>query len=141
LKPEARLGRGVKPPTDLKQFETWEASQGYGSVGYFGWCSISKRMAMYYMTGDEFSAREFVRLSFPDKQALKDIETIDGERIENKHDPLAGFYHYNAHMMILFWNLIETSPVFSENFAPTKSSISPTALLAAHTSCVLVSAS
>ena len=111
---DTKLGQGVKPPTDIREFETWEASKGYGSVGYFGWCSISKRMAMYYMTGDEFSAREVVRLSFPDPQALKDIEEIDGERIENKHDPLAGFYHYNAHLAILFWDLIEESPVFTD---------------------------
>ncbi len=111
---DTKLGKGVKPPTDIKEFETWEASLGYGSVGYFGWCSISKRMAMYYMTGDEFSAREVVRLSFPDQQAIRDIEEIDGERIENKHDPLAGFYHYNAHMAILFWDLIEESPVFTD---------------------------
>lgn len=109
-----RLGKGVHVPTDIREFETWEASKGYGSVGYFGWCSISKRMAMYYMTGDEFSAREVIRLSFPDKRAIKDMEEIDGERIENKHDPLAGFYHYNAHMAILFWDLIEESPVFTD---------------------------
>ena len=109
-----RLGKGTSVPTDIRAFETWDASKGYGSVGYFGWCSISKRMAMYYMAGDEFSAREVVRLSFPDAQALKDIETIDQERIENKHDPLAGFYHYNAHMAILYWNLIEASPLFTD---------------------------
>jgi len=111
---ETKLGKGVKPPADLEEFETWEASRGYGSVGYFGWCSISKRMAMYYMTGDELSASEVVRLSFPDEQALKEIARIDGERIENKHDPLAGFYHYNAHMAILFWDLIEESPLFTD---------------------------
>ena len=110
---QTQLGKGVTPPTDIKEFETWEASRGYGSIGYFGWCSISKHMAMYYMTGNEASAREVVRLSFPDEQAIRDIEEIDGERIENKHDPLAGFYHYNAHMAILFWDLIEESPVFS----------------------------
>jgi len=109
-----KLGKGVKPPTAINDFETWEASKGYGSSGYFGWCSISKRMAMYYMTGDAQSAREVIRLSFPDKQALQDIEDIDGERIENKHDPLAGFYHYNAHMAILFWDLIEESPLFTD---------------------------
>lgn len=111
---ETKLGKGVKVPTDVREFETWEASKGYGSIGYFGWCSISKRMAMYYMTGDRFSAREVLRLSFPDKQAIRDIEEIDGERIENKHDPLAGFYHYNAHMAILFWDLIEESPEFTD---------------------------
>ncbi|NUQ64449.1 MAG: hypothetical protein HUU20_18440, partial [Pirellulales bacterium] len=111
---DTRLGKGITPPTELKDFEIWEASAGYGSVGYFGWTSISKRMAMYYMTGDTQSAREVVRLSFPDKQATKEIEEIDGERIENKHDPLAGFYHYNAHMAVLLWDLIEESPVFSD---------------------------
>ncbi len=111
---KTQLGEGVTPPTDIKKFETWEASRGYGSIGYFGWCSISKHMAMYYMTGNEASAREVVRLSFPDEQAIRDIEEIDGERIENKHDPLAGFYHYNAHMAILLWDLIEESPVFSD---------------------------
>lgn len=111
---ETRLGRGVTPPSDVHQFETWEASKGYGSIGYFGWTSISKHMAMYYMTGNEHSAREFVRLAFPDARAIKDLEEVDGERVENKHDPLAGFYHYNAHMAILFWDLIEESPVFSD---------------------------
>ncbi|HEY9489929.1 MAG TPA: hypothetical protein VIQ51_16435, partial [Chryseosolibacter sp.] len=108
-----RLGENVVIPADLRQFETWEASKGYGSVGYFGWNSISKRMAMYYMTGDPFHAREALRLSFPDSEALKEIDEIDGERIENKHDPLAGPYHYNAMMLILYWDLIEESPVFS----------------------------
>jgi hypothetical protein len=108
------LGKGITVPTDLRQFETWEASAGYGSVGYFGWNSLSKRLAMYYMTGDEFQAREFLRLAFPDAQALKEITEIDEERIENKDDPLAGPYHYNAHMMVLFWDLVEESPVFTD---------------------------
>ena len=111
---EIRLSDGIEIPEDLRDFETWEASRGYGSIGYFGWCSISKRMAMYYMTGDEFHAREFIRLSFPDEKAKKEIADLDGERIENKDDPLAGPYHYNAHMMILFWDLVEESPVFTD---------------------------
>ncbi|MGD8499391.1 MAG: hypothetical protein PVJ86_02015 [Phycisphaerales bacterium] len=111
---EIRLGRGIRVPTDLREFETWEASKGYGSVGYFGWNSISKRMAMYYMTGDAFHAREFIRLAFPDEKTRREIAEIDGERIENKSAPLSGPYHYDAHMMILFWDLIEESPVFSD---------------------------
>ena len=112
---ETKLGRGLQPRADLGAFQTWDASEGYRSVGYFGWCSISKRMAMYYMTGDEHSAREVVRLAFPDQQAIKDIERVDGEQIENKHDPLAGFYHYNAHQAILLWDLIEESPLFTND--------------------------
>ncbi|MEJ2705004.1 MAG: hypothetical protein P8Z79_21410, partial [Sedimentisphaerales bacterium] len=111
---DIKLGEGIHIPTNLRKFETWEASEGYGSVGYFGWNSLSKRMAMYYMTGDPFQAREFIRLAFPDEKARAEIAAIDGERIENKDEPLSGPYHYNAHMMILFWDLIEESPVFSD---------------------------
>ena len=111
---EIELGDGIEVPTDLRDFEIWNASKGYGSIGYFGWNSISKRMAMYYMTGEPFHAREALRLAFPDDQAKVEIADIDGERIENKDDPLGGPYHYNAHMMILFWDLIEESPVFTD---------------------------
>ena len=111
---EIRLGDGMHVPEALEDFETWEASAGYRSVGYFGWNSISKHMAMYYMTGREHHAREFLRLAFPDAKARSEIAAIDGERIENKDEPLSGPYHYNAHMMILYWDLIEESPVFSD---------------------------
>ncbi len=111
---EIRLGKGVVVPKELKQFETWEASKMYASSGYFGWNCISKRMAMYYMTGDPFHAREALRLAFPDKAIIEELAATDGEMIENKEDPLAGPYHYNAHMMILFWDLIEESPVFTD---------------------------
>ncbi len=109
-----RLGEGVVVPTDVREMKIWDASKGYRSVGYFGWNSLSKNMAAYYMTGDPRYAREFLRLAFPDKKALQDISAIDGERIEIKPEPLSGPYHYNAHMMILFWDLIEESPVFTD---------------------------
>ncbi|MBI5393747.1 MAG: hypothetical protein HZA91_00465, partial [Verrucomicrobia bacterium] len=111
---EIKLGTGITVPRNVRELETWEASKGYGSVGYFGWNSISKRMAAYYMSGDPFHAREALRLAFPDKQAFKEIAEIDGEMIEDKDDPLAGAYHYTSHMMILFWDLIEESQVFSD---------------------------
>jgi len=111
---DIRLGKGTAVPTEVREFKVWDASRGYGSVGYFGWNSISKHMAMYYMTGNERSAREFLRLALPDAKARQEIAEIDGERIENKDEPLSGPYHYNAHLMILFWDLIEESPVFTD---------------------------
>ena len=107
---EIKLAPAYKPANDVKQMEIWEASRMYGSSGYFGWNMISKHMANYYMTGDKQSLQEFLRLSFPDAQAIKEIEEYDGERIENKNDPLAGPYHYAAHMMVVLWDLIEESP-------------------------------
>ncbi len=111
---DIKLGKGLVVPEDIGRFETWEASAGYGSSGYFGWNRISKHMAAYYMTGDETHAREALRLAFPDQAAKDEIAATDGEMIENKDDPLAGPYHYNAHMMILYWDLIEDSPVFTD---------------------------
>lgn len=108
------LGEGVVIPHDKKQFEIWEASEGYKSSGYFGWTSISMHMAAYYMSGDEYHAREFLRLAFPDDAAKEEIADFDGERIENKDEPLSGPYHYNAHLLINYWDLIEESPVFSD---------------------------
>lgn len=110
---EVKLGRGLTVPTELRDAQVWEASAGSGSVGYFGWNSLSKRLALYYMTGDEFHAREFLRLAFPDAQVLQELTEIDEERIENKNDPIAGPYHYNGYLMILLWDLVEESPVFS----------------------------
>ncbi|MBT4818517.1 MAG: hypothetical protein HON70_22595, partial [Lentisphaerae bacterium] len=111
---EIKLGRGVEVPTDVRELRIWEASRGYGDIGYFGWNSISKHMAAYYMTGDEHHAREVIRLAFPDAEAKQQIADIDGERIENKDEPLSGPYHYNAHMLVLYWDLIEESPAFSD---------------------------
>lgn len=111
---EIKLSPAYTVPATLKEVPVWEASDGYGSSGYFGWNSISKRMALYYLTGDEQSAREALRLAFPDEATKKELADTDGEMIENKDDPLAGPYHYNAHMMVLYWDLIEESPVFTD---------------------------
>ena len=111
---EITPGEGIEFSHNPEEILIWDASAGYNSTGYFGWNSISKHMAAYYMTGDEHHAREFLRLAFPDAEAKRQITRIDGERIENKDDPLAGPYHYNAHMMILFWDLIEEDPFFSD---------------------------
>ena len=111
---EIQLGRGIDLPQNISEVKTWEDSSMYRSEGYFGWNMISEHMALYYMTGDEIHAREALRLCFPDETAKQDITDIDGELIENKDDPLAGPYHYGALMLILFWDLIEESPVFGD---------------------------
>jgi hypothetical protein len=111
---DVKLGKGYVLPSEVKDYPIWEASRMYGSSGYFGWNIISKHMAAYYMTGSEKDLREFLRLSFPDAAAIKQLEDQDGERIENKTDPLAGPYHYAAHMMITLWDLIEESPLLTD---------------------------
>ena len=112
---DIRLGKGIEVPTDTREAKIWDASAGYKSVGYFGWNSLSKHMALHYMTGEPRHAREFLRLAFPDARARQEICDIDGERVEDKDHPLSGPYHYNAHLMILFWDLIEESPAFTDD--------------------------
>ncbi|MCK5802212.1 MAG: hypothetical protein KAI66_05240, partial [Lentisphaeria bacterium] len=48
---EIQLATGITVPTDVRELRIWEASKGYRDTGYFGWNSISKHMAAYYMTG------------------------------------------------------------------------------------------
>jgi len=111
---EIRLGKDYVVPGNVKEAEIWEASERYKSTGYFGWNMISKNMALYYMTGEQRFLNEFVRLSFTDEEIIREIDLTDGELIENKTDPLAGPYHYAAHMMIEMWDLIEESPLLTD---------------------------
>ncbi|MDO9540719.1 MAG: hypothetical protein Q7J98_00145, partial [Kiritimatiellia bacterium] len=113
---ELRISKEIACPRDLNEMRTWDdATDDVPPSNRFGWNSLSLRMAAYYMTGDEFHAREFLRLAFPDEQAKQEIAAFDGEMIEDKNHPLAGPYHYGAHWMILLWDLIEESPVFTDN--------------------------
>ncbi|HID06624.1 MAG TPA: hypothetical protein EYP10_05690 [Armatimonadetes bacterium] len=111
-----KLGAELKLnlPKSANECGAWEDSVAYSPATYFGWNSVSRNMALYYMTGDEKFAREFLRLAFPDETAIREIWRVDGERIEDKQHPLSGPYHYNAHMMILLWDLIEESPIFTD---------------------------
>ena len=129
---DIRMGDGVIVPDDPRDFEalvrngnvtnmrtsrmyhTWDASDTYGGIGAFGWNSISKRMAMYYMTGDERHAREVVRFIFPDEQTLQEMQEIDGERFELGQNAITALSHYNSHGMVLYWDLIEESPAFTD---------------------------
>lgn len=109
-----KLGDDYSLPDDIEDAKIWDASEEYRSSGYFGWNIISKNMALYYMTGKERYLEEFLRLSFPDSAAIREIAEKDGERIEDKKHPLSGPYHYNASMMIEMWDLIEESPLLTD---------------------------
>ncbi len=109
-----RLGSGKVPPENANDCPSWEDCVGYKPGTYFGWNSISRNMALYYMTADEKFANEFLRLTQPDAKAIEEMWSLDGERIEDKNRPLSGPYHYNAHLMILLWDLIEESPLLTD---------------------------
>lgn len=110
---EIQLGAGITPPLDLEQVITWDDS-AVGGGGY-GWNSISKRMALYYMTGDLFHANEVLRLAFPNEQARAELEVLDGDRVENRETPLSGTRPEYALRMVLYWDLIEESSAFTDD--------------------------
>lgn len=95
---EIQLGQGVKNLPNVKnygQYKIWNESVGYGS-SYFGWNDLSKLMAIYYMTGSEPFAREFIRM------------------VKEKPELITSEYHYWFLYSILYWELIEESPLFSD---------------------------
>lgn len=111
---EIKLGKGISPPASANygDVQVWDAAESDGEG--FGWNSISKNMAIYYMTGQPSFAREALRLAFPDEKAKQELFKTDVGVIFDMDDPLAGPYHYKAHLMVLLWDLIEESPVFSD---------------------------
>ncbi|HWL54603.1 MAG TPA: hypothetical protein VNQ90_19335 [Chthoniobacteraceae bacterium] len=112
---QVKQGKELPTPTSINDLPTWQASMRYPDTRFFGWNGISRRMALYYMTGDESHLTEMLRLSFPDAAAKADLARDDGESFENRNDPLAFPYHYCATRMILYWDLIEESPFFSHD--------------------------
>ena len=103
-----------KVPEDVKDMSIYERSRGYGDVGYFGWNSLAKNLAAYYMTGEKRFAKEFLRLAFPKDQAMQDeLFKRDGEAYRDRSDPIVRIYHYCGSYMILFWELVEEDPVWT----------------------------
>jgi len=99
---------------NLREIPTWHDSITYKGVGrQFGWNSLVELMSLYYMTGEELFAREFIRLAFPDAKAVKELQELDRRSYLDHRDPLGSCDHYRAHMTSMYWDLIEESPVFS----------------------------
>lgn len=110
---DIRLPDDITISEDMKDAPLWSASEGYKYGGFFGWNVLSKRAALYYMTGDERHAREFLKLAFPDADTKREIRRVDAGKVDIS-DPLTGLDHYRSHRMILYWDLIEESPVFTD---------------------------
>jgi hypothetical protein len=112
---DIKLPQKVEEIEKFKLFPTWGASDTYKDRGVgFGWSSLSVRMALYYMTGDKFHAREFLRLAFPDEKAQRELQRDDTYYWAQKSDPIATGEHYHNWKMILYWDLIEEDPFFTD---------------------------
>lgn len=92
---------------------------GYGPLAFFGWNPMSTQAALYYMTGEDKYLREFLRLAIPDPENLpKVIQNLYVERsATGEYDlthPIAMAHHYTTHRMPLLWDLIEESPLLTD---------------------------
>lgn len=101
---------------DVKDIPLWEESRGYPNQGYFGWNSLSKNLAMLYITNDKYYADEFLRLAFPkDRATVDELVKRDGESyMDDPWKPLSSVYHYRGVMVPLYWDLVEENPVWSD---------------------------
>lgn len=107
------LGTGLTPPESARAAKIWDESPG--NPDGFGWTLLSKNLALFYLTGDEKFAREFLRLAFPDEAASRELNEADGAFTYNDlKNPLGNPYHYNSSMLILHWDLVEEHPFFSD---------------------------
>ncbi len=108
---ETRLDPRYRLPADYFYADSYDQSDGYGTR-YFGWSVLSRLLALFYMTGDETYAREFMRLAFPETpEAVKRLAQ-DPVAFRDHKDPIGTTYHYNAVMLPLYWNLVEQHPFF-----------------------------
>lgn len=119
---DVRLGQGLVPPDLTKDEEVlwWAGAPGHtGRIGTwaravcFGWNSIATCACLYYMTGDETYAQRFKRLAMSRPGHVPD-EIRKDYSYWNPANPLVETYHYYSHLIPYLWDLIEESPVFSD---------------------------
>lgn len=114
---EIELGSDVDIPegisfSQLKRIKPWDATN---RTGGYGWTVLTKCLAYYYLTGRECFAREFMRLAFPkDEQTIKDLVSCGQDFRANRREPLVDVYHYRGHLPVVYWDLVEESPFFSD---------------------------
>jgi len=125
---DVKLGEGVFPPDiELKNAEldvyswrdSWRKTRngkktGYKAATYFGWNPISIAATLYYMTGESKYVDAFKEMALPD---IKDIPIPNKKSpsFKNSINPLVENSHYRSHLVDCIWDLIEESPLFSDN--------------------------
>ncbi|MBC8443213.1 hypothetical protein H8D79_00655, partial [PVC group bacterium] len=108
---DIKLGEGMAPPKPGRPVLSWSSQGGIGRA--YGWNPINMALALYYMTGDTVYLDDFRHLIWP--KGKPDARMFNGDKIfgDLKH-PLSTGYHYYAHLTPLIWDLVEESPVFTD---------------------------
>ncbi len=119
---EIKLGEGMTPPKVGDLVYSWrdsfrerpdDGSVGYGPSTYFGWNPISIAGALYYMTGDKEYLDEFKAMAMPDPDNIPEPNRTD-DAFNDPMNPLVLNYHYRAHLVDCVFDLIEESPLFTD---------------------------
>ncbi len=118
---DVTLGKGLTPPAPKPgaTLRWWAAPPGItGAFGRwdrapcFGWNSIATCACLYYMTGNEEFARAFKRLAMSRPGHVPE-EIRKDYSYWNPANPLVETYHYYSYLIPMLWDLIEESPVFT----------------------------
>lgn len=124
---EISLGAGLKPPRigeDISDWvvhtwqDSWRKTAG-GEVGYkpgtfFGWSPISIAGALYYMTGQKEYLDYFKAMAMPDPRRAP-LPNRTSDAFNDPMQPIVKSYHYRAHLLDCIYDLIEESPLFTDN--------------------------
>lgn len=102
---EVQLPSGTRIADNPNAMPVWD--------GTFGWNRISKVLALLYATNDKKYADEFLRLAFPTPEVVK-LLAADDEDYDDARDPLVKPYHYRSIRMMLYWDMVEESPYFTD---------------------------
>ena len=131
LSPTTQLPEvGVDLGTNLAQEDwnvhTWQDSlrlppegsdeewAGYVPGSYFGWNVISVAGMLYHMTGEPEYLNLFLDLARadPSDPPVPFLETV--VYASGAEDPIVDVYHYRSHRLDLVWDLIEESPLLTD---------------------------
>jgi hypothetical protein len=124
---EISLGAGLNPPAIgafMAQWpvHSWNDSRrrtsagretGYAPATTFGWNPISIAGTLYYLTGRKEYLDCFKALAMPDPRNLPLPNRTDDAFIDPA-DPLVKNNHYRSHLVDRVFDLIEESPLFSD---------------------------
>ena len=123
---EIKLGKGINPPEigdDIPDWvvyswrDSWRRTKGGRTTGYkpstfFGWNPISIAGALYYMTGQRKYLDYFKVMAMPDPDHIS-LPNRTSEAFNDPLDPLVKNYHYRSHLVDCVYDLIEESPLFT----------------------------
>jgi len=120
---EIKLTVDCEPPEIARHVMSWKS--GYrkdergkaAGASEYGWNTLSRLAALYYMTGRKEYVRDFIRLALPkseqDVQEFQKRKPSGFDRTAKYrvgHSPILDANHYSAHLLPLLWDLIEESP-------------------------------